>query len=64
VGISTRPDSYKGVFGWWNQMECNGTILHLELILVFGSEKEWNGTVPRNGIFRLDAVPTHSTELV
>jgi hypothetical protein len=24
---------------------------HLELILVFSSEKEWNGTVPQNGIF-------------
>jgi hypothetical protein len=26
----------KGVFSWWNQVECNGTVPHLELILVFG----------------------------
>jgi hypothetical protein len=36
----------KGVFGWWNQVERNGMVPHLELILVFGSKKrtEWNGS--------------------
>jgi hypothetical protein len=25
----------KGVFGWWHEVECNGTIPHLEGIPVF-----------------------------
>jgi hypothetical protein len=54
----------RGVFSWWNQVERNGTVPHLELILVFSSEKEWNGTIPQNGIFCIDAEPSHSTESV
>jgi hypothetical protein len=45
-------------------MERNGTVPHLELILVFSSEKGWNGTVPQNGIFHMDAEPSRSTESV
>jgi hypothetical protein len=33
-------------------VEHNGMDPHLELILMFGSKKEGNGTVPQNGIFR------------
>jgi hypothetical protein len=31
---------------------------------MFDLKKEWNETVPRNGIFCPDAEPSHSIELV
>jgi hypothetical protein len=44
-------------------VEWNGTVPHLEAVLVFSSKKEWNGMVPRKGISALDAERTHSTEI-
>jgi hypothetical protein len=52
------------VFRWRNQVECNGMVLHLELILCSFGLVSWNGTVPRKRIFGPDAVYAGSTESV
>ena len=43
-------------------VEWNGTVPHLEPVLVFGCEMEWNEVVPQKGIFPPDAERTGPAE--
>ena len=43
-------------------MEWNETVPHLEPVLVFGCEMEWNELVPQKGIFPPDAERTGPAE--
>jgi hypothetical protein len=41
------------VFGSWNQVECNGIVLHLRLILVFG----WANGMEQSGSLKTNIPP-------
>jgi hypothetical protein len=53
-----------GCVRFQNRVEWNGTIPHLDPILVFGCEMERNQVVPQKRIFFSYAERTHSTESV
>src|SRR5215203_1151026 len=62
--LSFSIATHLGCVRFQNQVEWNGTVPHLEPILVFGCGMERNRVVPRKGIFSPYAECTHSTESV